>query len=140
MAGKKGFGSKMSYSIDGTLGTGTTFVDLAQVTTITPFAAKAAVIDISDHNSPSQFREKVSGMLDAGAAKVVLNYDDKNTVHKFLLANLGVAMTFKVTGSGSSPATATYAGFVTEVSPEYPFDNKMTCTVSMEITGVVTVA
>lgn len=140
MAGKKGFGSKIEYSTDGTIGTGTTFTKLAQVMKITPYAAKAAVIDCSDHDSPSEFREKLPGMKDAGAAKVDLNYDDKATTHKFCLTNVGVPMTWRVTGPGSSPATAVYAGFITGVSPELPFDNKLTCSIDIEITGVIIVA
>jgi hypothetical protein len=140
MAGKKGFGTVLSYSTDGVLGTGTTFVTLANVTKIKPFAAKADVIDVSAMDSPSNTREKISGMLDAGLLQFDLNYDDKNAGHKFLLTNLGVTITWKVTGPGASPASIVFAGFVKDLGPDYPFDNKLSASPVIEITGVLTAA
>lgn len=135
MAGKKGLGSILAYSEDGV-----TYVPIANITKIKPFDAKADVIDVSAHDSPSSFREKLSGMLDAGAVTFDLNYDDKAVTHKYLLAQLGVEKFWKVTGSGGTPATAAFKGFVKALSPEYPFDNKMACSPSVEITGPITVA
>jgi hypothetical protein len=51
-----------------------------------------------------------------------------------------VVKTFKTTFPGATPTTATYSGFITSVSPQIPFDNKMTCSVVIEITGPVTLA
>lgn len=135
MAGKKGFAGVFSYSSD----SGSTYVPVANVTKIRPFAAKADSIDISAMDSASGYREKIAGMLDAGQASVDLNYDDKGTTHKFLLTNLGVQLMFKVTFPGSSPTTAVWTGFINGVGPEIPFDNKMTATISVEISGPVTI-
>lgn len=140
MAGKKGFGAVLSYSVDGTIGIGTTFVPIANVTKIRPYAQKADVIDVTAMDSASEFREKMAGLKDAGQCVFDLNWDDKATTHLFLTTNLGVMLTLKVTGPGGTPKTATFAAFFSNIPPEIPHDNKMTCSVTAEISGVVTIA
>lgn len=134
MAGKKGFGTKLSYSPDGV-----TYTDLANVVSVKPFAPKADILDVTAHDSPSQYREKLSGLLDSGQCMFELNYDDKNTGHRWLLTNLGVEQFFKVTGPGASPGLLAFKGFVKQVEPTYPHDNKLTASCGIEITSIVTV-
>lgn len=137
MSGKKGFGAIFEYSTDG----GTTWIPIAQITKIRPYAAKADVIDVSSHDSASGYREKLAGLLEVGQAQLDLNYDEKNTGHAWLLTNLGVASNFRVTFyAASAPKHAAFAGFVAGLTPELPHDNKQTATATIEITGVVTIS
>lgn len=141
MAGKKGFGAIMAYesAVPGT------YTPIVNVTKITPYEVKADVIDVSAHDSPADangngWREKLAGLLDAGAAMFDCNYDDKAATHAYLKANVGVSKNFRITFPGTSPTTATFAGFIKQVGPEIPHDNKLTAQVAIEISGQITIA
>lgn len=133
MPGKRGFGAKLEYDSGGAV-----FVLVANITKIRPFSQKADVTDVSSMDSPSDYKEKLPAMLDAGQCVVDLNYDDKAASHIWLQTNLGLVKTFRVTGPGTLPKTITFSGFIIGVGPEMPHDNKMTCSVTVEITSVLT--
>jgi predicted secreted protein len=143
MAGKKGFGAKFSYE---TTPGGASYTDVANVTKIKPFDLNADVLDVTAHDTTADangngWREKLAGLIDAGAVALDLNYDDKATTHIALKAQIGVSRLFKVTFYASaSPTPATFSGFIKSLSPEVPHDNKMTCTCGIEISGQVTIA
>lgn len=136
MAGKKGFGAKLEYES----GAGPTYTPLANITKIRPFAQKADTIDVTAHDSADEFREKLAGLKDSGQLSADLNFDESNTGHAWLSSNLGTVKSFKVTFSGGTPKVATFSAFVNGLTPELPHDNKQTATVTLEITGKVTIA
>lgn len=137
MPGKKGFGAKLEYLF--TTGPDV-YVEIANIQRVRPFSMKTDMVDVTSMDSVAEFREKLSSISDAGQCQVDVNYDDKATSHKWMQDNLGLAKTFKFTGPGSSPRTATFSGFVSAVSPEVPYDSKMSCSVTIEITSVITFA
>ncbi len=137
MSGKKGFGAKIQYE---TTAGSSTWTDFANVTKIRPFNMKTDVIDVTAMDSANEFREKLSGLKDPGQAVFDLNYDPAATSHLWMQTNIGVVWNFKVTFPGTSPKTATFSGFINACPPEVPFDNKMTCSVTIEINGVITIA
>jgi hypothetical protein len=75
-------------------------------------------------------------MLEAGSVSLDLNYDQDSTTHRLLETTVGTNETFRITFPGGRRAT--FLAFVDSVTPELPHDNKMTCSVSLQITGVVT--
>lgn len=133
MAGKKGFGAKLEYDSGSAV-----FVVIANITKIKPHGLKVDVIDVTTMTSASETREKLSGLKDSGQAVLEVNWDDKDTSHLWLTANIGVATAFKITGPGASPKVLTFSGFVQAVGPDIPMNDKMTCAVTFEITGVIT--
>ncbi len=135
MSGKKGFGAKISYES----ATPGTYVDFANVTKIRPFNMKTDVIDVTAMDSANEFREKLSGLKDPGQAVFDLNYDPAATSHLWMQTNIGEVKNFKVTFPGSSPKVASFSGFVNACPPEVPYDNKMTCSVTIEINGPITI-
>ena len=136
MPGRRGFGASLGY---GTTSNGS-FTSLANITKISGPKFKADAVDVSSHDSPSGYREKLAGLLEAGVITLDLNYDDLAATHQWLTTNLGTAMFFKLTfPTKTSATTAVAAGFVSEVSPEIPHDNKMTCAVQLTLTGAVTI-
>jgi predicted secreted protein len=130
--GKLGFGALFKYE---TTAGGGTYTKALGVTKIGPYQLKADDVDISDHDSPSQYREFVAGMLESGGVNVDLNYSADETTHQDLEAAVGVQRSFKVSFRHATGRVATFSGYVNGVSPELPFDNKMTCTVSVKISG-----
>jgi predicted secreted protein len=131
MAGKIGFGTVFKHDSGGG-----SYVAIAKVTKVRPYALKADSVDISDHDSTSRFREKTAGMLEAGAVSLDLNYDQDAATHQLLESTLGTTKNYRIAFPGSR--TATFSGFIDGVTPELPHDNKMTCSVSVQISGVIT--
>lgn len=132
MSGTIGFGALFKHDLGGG-----SYVTIANVTKIRPYSLKADSIDISDHESPSRYREKTAGMLDAGSCSIDLNYGQDETTHQLLETTLGTSKSYRIVFPGTG-RTATFAGFIESVTPEIPFDNKMTCSISVQISGVVT--
>ncbi len=139
MAGKKAFGAKLGTYASSTL------TPIANITKITPFTVKGDIVDTSSHDSPVDsnsvgWKEKEATLADAGMAKMDLNYDPALSSHVALMSKVNVSQVFKVTMPPSTPAVVwTFTGFITEVGPELPYDNKMTCSVVITITGIPTV-
>lgn len=133
--GKLGFGAEFKFE---TTAGGGTYTKALGVTKIGPYQLKADEVDISDHDSPSQYREFVAGMLEAGGCNVDLNYSADEATHQALEAAVGVQRLFKVKFRHLTGRVATFSGFISGVSPELPFDNKMGCTVSVKISGIPT--
>lgn len=134
MAGKRAFGTVIAYETV-TPGTYTSF---ANVTNITPYALKADVIDVTAHDSPSDYREKILGALDSGQCSMDLNYDPNAATHIWLNTEFAAKAihNYKITFPGAK--TASFAAYIVGISPEAPYDGKLSSTVTLEITGAVT--
>jgi predicted secreted protein len=136
MPGVKGFGTILEYSAD----SGTTWVAIGNVTKIRPFALKADVVDVSSHSSPGEYREKLAGFKNAGQLQFDLNYNNGAVSHQFLAANLGASLMWRVTFPGSNTGfnKATFAGFLADLNPEAPHDNKMSASATVDISSTIT--
>jgi len=97
-------------------------------------------MDTTSHDSSGAYREKVVTILDAGSLQADINYDDTNTGHVLMINQLGTSYYFKITfpNRHTTATTVTFQGFVTGFQPKVPFDNKMTATLTIEITGPIT--
>lgn len=136
MAGKIGKGAKFEYSSDA----GANWTKLTQVTKIAPFKIKGDAVDTTDMDSIGSYREKVGALIDAGQMSMDANYDNGQATHGWMTDNVNVSYLFRVTFPGSNPGRnkVQFAGFVNEVSPELPHDNKMTCAFAVTLSGAPT--
>lgn len=126
MPGKKSFGAKLQYRES----TGPdVWVDIANITKISPFNLKVDSVDVSSMDSPDEYREKVPGFKDAGEANFELNYDDEEPTHQLLseIAD-GTVGTWRIIYPNTTfpKTTQTFSGFISQVGPEIPYDGKMT--------------
>ena len=135
MPGKRGFGTKIAYETT----TPGTFTDIANVTNIKPFGLKADIVDVSSHDSPSNYREKIPGAIDAGQCQIDYNYDPAAATHIWMQTECAAAALhkFKVTWPGGSKTT-TFDAYIVSVGPESPYDGKMSASAVFEITGAIT--
>ena len=135
MAGKRAFGTSIGYET-----TTDVYQTIANVTNIKPYAEKADIIDVTAHDSPSDYREKLPGALDAGQCVVEMNYDPSATTHQWLQTEFASRTTqkYKVTWPTSPAKTTIFTAYVIGLSPESPYDGKLTCSVTLEITGAIT--
>jgi predicted secreted protein len=131
MAGKQGFGTKLYVSIS------SVFTEVGGVTSIDPVGQKATIVDMSDMDSPGQYKEKAAGFLDAGQAKFSYNFINSNTGHQFLIANFGTTQAFRIVFPGSAtPNKVEFSGIIADNGASVPFDNKMSGSCTIEKTGL----
>jgi len=152
MAGFSGLGTvlKMSTAL-GTIGTTSTDAGIAELTNISGPTMSAEEIDVSSHDSDSGYREFVAGFLDAGEISLEGNLTVAATTDNSLIAAFDDGsqrqfhILFPATGTstsdlGAHPWSGQYlrwilSGVVTGVETAAPYDDKLTFSATVRITG-----
>jgi len=139
MAGIVGFGAKLRRG--GTAGTA-----VANITNIRGPGLKADTIDLSAHDSASAYRDKGAGLLDAGQVTLDINFDPNAATHKNAAGGLRddfegrAAVSWAIEYPTTPAAFDVFSAFVVGFEPDAPHDDKVTATVTLEITGAPTLA
>ena len=97
-------------------------------------------IEISTMDSTTKFREFIPGMMDAGELTCDINYDgaaagtgdDLNTLYLSTATDLAWVITFLDTSEYRC------VGFITALGHTIPFDDKVTQSVGIKLSGVPT--
>lgn len=132
-----GYGSRVLLeSLDSPL----QFYDLGEVTSITPPSANADQIDTTHMQSPDRRREFISGLIDPGEFSFEMNYipgsDGDNELNAILDADPDERRrNWRIIYPNN--VVHTFAGELTGYEPSVPFDDKMTASVTIKVTGVV---
>ena len=121
----------------GTFGHGSTFTiaatAVAQLTNISIGGLEADDLDISNMDSDSNYREFISGMINAGEATLDLVYITAEVTN--VLADIGTVVAMVATfGSGGS--TWSCDGYIKSMSLDDPFDDKVTASIGVKFTGI----
>lgn len=97
-------------------------------------------IDISTMDSSNKFREFIPGMLDSGEITVELNYDGTaaGTADALNTLKTASALTVLVTFQGTATSTFSCSGFITALGHAIPFDDKVTQSLGLKLTGSAT--
>ena len=132
MAGIDGFGTQ--WAMDNNTAT---FTDVGECVSIDLLDVEVDSIDVSSHDSPSQWREFVAGMKDGGELSVEVNYDP--AAHGALWAALGVEQGHRFTLPDAGAATITFDGFVSGLKAQAPYDDKLSATATIKVSGAVTI-
>lgn len=134
MAGIDAFGTKWAFSTDG----GTTFTDVAEVVNIDVLDVSADTTDVSSHDSPDQYREFVGGMKDGGELSFDINYDPAK--HGAIMSNIGGdPIKHKITLPDAGAATVEFDGIITGFKAQAPYDDKLSASVSVKVSGAPTI-
>jgi len=119
------------------------FVALAEVKSITPPSIDVDQVEVTHMQSPNRFREFISGLLDGGEASFEMNFIPGSTSDDrlFELLNLptGVSRRRACRISYPNGVTWSFNAEVTGYEPDVPFDDAMTATVTLKVTGTITV-
>ena len=124
---------KIGYNTDFAIYNGSSYVDVAEVTTISwPSYARDAV-EVTHLNSDDQFREYVPGLMDGGEVTLEMNYIP--SVSDVIIAALTASTIgqFKITAQGG--ANVVFRAIVTSYQPQSPVDDRMTASATFKITG-----
>ncbi len=122
-----------------------TFTTIAEVTSISGPALVTDAVDTTSHDSPSNHREFIGGLKDAGEVTFDINYIPTNPTHDAtggLLADY-VARTlrnFQLVFSDSGNTTWSFTAIVTGFESNEPVDAQLTASVTLRITGAPTLA
>ena len=96
-------------------------------------------LDVTDHSSPSGFREFIGGLKDAGEISGELHYDSANATHNAtagLIKELkdGTVKNYQILFPDAS--TVTFAALVTAFEMAAPVDGKLTASFTLKISGL----
>lgn len=123
----------IGYNTDFAIYNGTTYIEVAEITSITwPGYARDA-IDATHMNSDDKFREYIPGLMDAGEVTIEMNFIPSATDVIVAALTANAVGQFKITHN--SGVNVVFKGIVTAYQPQSPVDDKMTASATFKVTG-----
>jgi predicted secreted protein len=131
-------------------GVGSANVIIGNVTSISGPGASSDLIDITNHNSTTRYREFIGGMNDGGEVTASINYDPAmasnsgahadSKGHNRLLADVatGAEDTYQIVFPDASSHFCEFPGTVTSVSLSSPVDGVHTMDMTIKVVGAIT--
>ena len=136
MAGRHGHGATIAVNLTPTAATNATTIGL--ITSISGPNQTKNPIDVSSMDSANKAREKIGGMLDAGELTFELNYEGV-TAAQTLETLLGNTAQWNIgINEGTNSATSSQYlvnGFITSLGHAIPFDDKISQSVTVKLSG-----
>jgi predicted secreted protein len=136
MSGQNAFGTEFRRAT--TLSPGTVFETIANVTNIGGPARTRETIDVTAHDSPGGWMEFLGGLKDGGEISLDINYDPTEATHDLdddfddaTPRNYRIV----ILPDTEDEHTWTISGIMTELSDEFPYDDKMGRTMTIKVTG-----
>lgn len=140
MSGRDAFGTQFKRG-DGAATE--TFTMIANVTTISGPSRSRETINVTTHGSPGGWMEFIGGLKDGGEISLELNYDPTESTHDLdddfddpAPRNYQIV----ILPDTADEHTWTFAGILTEVSDEFPYDDKMARSITIKVSGKPTLA
>lgn len=133
MATQADIGNGTKFQIES--GTPGTYTDIAEVFDITPPNETTDVIDASHMGSPD--REFIMGLTDPGETSFEMNFAPGSASEGLILAAKATRLPANFRIVFKNGAQWTFAGLLIGYEPAIPNEDKMTCTVTIKVTGSV---
>lgn len=136
MSGRDGFGTLFQRG-DGATPT-EHFTTIANVTGIKGPDRKRETIDVTAHDSPDQYMEFIGGLKDGGEVQLDINYDPGAATHDLDDDFDDVdPRNYRIVILPGTDEEHTWAlsAIMTELGDEFPYDDKMTRSMTIKITG-----
>jgi len=124
---------------------GTAYVAIGQVKDISGPNISRGDIDVSDHDSASNFREYLPGLADGGDVSFTIGLDPTNTAH---VGTAGTGLLGDLEDDGctlgawqltlnvcSGTAIWTFDGYVNSFSPSSPVEGEQLAEVAVKVSG-----
>jgi acetylornithine deacetylase/succinyl-diaminopimelate desuccinylase-like protein len=121
-----------------TVGSPSGMAGIANVTSFSGPGGSASVIDVT--NLSSTAKEKLMGLPDEGQFSIDINFDPDDSSHQALRgARVSRTRTeFKINFTDSTPASATFWGYVLGFAISGAVDQQVKAAITIEIDGPVT--
>jgi len=119
------------------------FVDMAEITNITPPTFSLDQVDVTHMASPNRNREFISGLNDPGECSFDMNFIPGSTsddrIFELLSLPTGASRRRVCRISFPNGVTWTFSAELTGYEPTVPTDDKMTATVTFKVSGSISV-
>ena len=141
MPGQAAFGMVVQFGT--TTGTATT-ATLSNVTNISGLDGDTEVIDVTSHDSSGAYREKLPSFIDAGQVTFDVNFDPDEATHRassggvLWLRDQRIPAAWKLKFPGTPVHSVSFQAFVMNAGLEAPYDDKLSMSVTLEVTGSAT--
>ena len=117
-----------------------TAVAVGEIESITGPSKKKASIDATTLNSADGYREFINGFKESGTVVLAMNF----TADEYSAMNddfeSGENIQYQIIFPDTPTTTFAFMGSVTDLGVSIPLDNKITCSVTIKISGKVTVS
>lgn len=116
------------------------WLDLGEVTNITPPSSTTDMIDVTHMQSPGGRREFVPGLIDPGECSFEMNYVPGSAGDLYLLALFDLAPALRKRRCRiiyPNQVTHTFEALIQTYEPSVPTEDKMSATVTFKVTGLV---
>lgn len=124
-------------------GVGTTFnrdsVAIAEINSITGPNMTRDFIDVTSLDSTGGYREFIAGFRDGGEITLEMNFTPAGFNDLKDDYESDVAQAYTIVLSDVAATTLGFSGFVTSLGVAVPIDDKVTCNVTIKISGQVTI-
>lgn len=131
-----GYGTLVAVHDGGTPGT---FVDLAEIYSVTPPNQQVDQVEATHNTSPNRTREFIAGLISPGECSFEMNFipgsqsDDRLTELKASGQSVQIKVTFP------NLVTWQFLASITGYEPSSPTDDRMTVTVTLTVSGSTTI-
>lgn len=133
MAGIDAFGTQLRIGD----AAGTSFDDVAEVTSVDVLDVQVEDITTTSHDSPGQWQEYIGGLKDGGELSFELNFDP--AVHATLLDLVGVTREFQIVMPAGVDDIVEFEGYIKTLGAAAPHDDKLTASAAIKVSGPVTI-
>lgn len=116
------------------------FTTIAEVKSISGPSETRDTLDVTNMDSPNQYKEFVATLIDGGTISCDINFIGDNTTQNGLRTDMlaGTARNFQLLMANTGASLYAFTAFVTEFSPSFDVESIVTASISMKITGAVT--
>ncbi len=119
-------------------------VEIAQVQSISGPGLALDTEDVTSHDSPGGWEEVVGTILRSGEVSLDIVYDPKDATHKYatggLLHDLANRVTTTYTLTFPDSTSWSFSALVVGFEPSAPVEGALTASVTLKLTGSVTLA
>lgn len=136
MAGMAAFGTELGRAA---ATSPVTYVAIAELTSISGPSLEAQQIDVTSHDSPDMFEEFVAGIKRGGTVDIEGNMVPGDATQDALLDDFdsGEVVEYQLTFPTSPAVSWTFDAMVVSYSLDAPFDDKLSFSASLKLSGPV---
>lgn len=121
------------------------FTTVSEVLSISGPTLKADLIDVTNHSSPSRFREYIQGLKDGGELTFDINYQPNNATHNNATGvlgdwNTGVQRNYRLRFPVTPAVDWTVRVIVTNFETGLPVDAQIKASVTLKVVTAPTLA
>jgi hypothetical protein len=116
------------------------FTTIGEVKDITGPAVTVDIVEVTNMDSPSFFKEYIPTLKDGGEVTFDVNYIGTSTTQAQLVTDYGnrTRRNFQLVTTHASPKTIAFAAYITNLSHSFPIADAVKRSVTLRITSAVT--